>query len=93
VSRTRILNKGSGPARRKRRKEPLDVELTVRMNFGNRPSDAMTLVKNRRVPLVGSVFENRDRIAKGFLRLLLKASASQPKVIGSLLPARLLQRR
>ena len=64
---------------RKRPKEPLEVVLTVKVNFGDRPSEAMTLVEERKVPLVGSVFENRDRIAREFLRLLMKAGARQPR--------------
>jgi hypothetical protein len=70
---------------RRRRKEPLEVVLTVKFNFGEHPRDAVTLMHERRVPLVGSVFENRDRIAREFLRLLVKAGARQP---GRLLGAR-----
>ena len=58
-----------------RNRQPLEVDLTVKMNFGNRPSDAFTLIDDRRVPLVGSVFENRDRIAREFVKLLVKAGA------------------
>ena len=70
---------------RRRSKQPMEVILTVKFNFGDHPRDAMTLVQERRVPLVGSIFDNRDRIAREFLRLLVKAGARQP--------ARLLGRR
>jgi len=70
---------------RRRRKEPMEVILTVKFNFGEHERDAVTLVQERRVPLVGSIFDNRDRIAREFLRLLVKAGARQP--------ARLLARR
>jgi hypothetical protein len=63
----------------------MDVILTLKINFGDSPGDAMTLIEERRVPLVGSVFENRDRIAREFLRLLLMAGARQPKVLRTLL--------
>ncbi|MBI3171312.1 MAG: hypothetical protein HYZ32_01805 [Hydrocarboniphaga effusa] len=63
-----------------RRKQPMEVMLTFKMNFGDRPEDALTLIKNQRVPLVGSVFENRDRIARGLVHLLIKAGAKQPRV-------------
>ena len=63
---------------RRRRKEPLEVILTVKFNFGDHPRDAVTLVDEQRVPLVGSVFENRDRIAREFMRLLVKGGARQP---------------
>ena len=52
------------------------------------PGDALTLVEERKVPLVGSVFDNRDRIAREFLRLLLKAGALQPKVLATMLGRR-----
>ena len=63
---------------RRRTKQPMEVVLTVKFNFGDHPRDAMTLMHERRVPLVGSIFENRDRIAREFLRLLVKAGARQP---------------
>lgn len=70
---------------RRRRKQPMEVVLTLKMNFGDRPDDALTLIQNRRVPLVGSVFENRDRIARELLRLMLKAGAMQPRVMRRLM--------
>lgn len=70
---------------RRRPKQPMEVVLTLKMNFGDRPDDALTLIQNRRVPLVGSVFDNRDRLLREFLRLLLKASARQPRVMRGLL--------
>ena len=69
----------------RRRRQPLEVWLTFKVNFGDAPGDALTLVDNQSVPLVGSVFENRDRIARGFVRLLIKA--------GSLRPMHLLRRK
>ena len=73
---------------RARSREPMEVVLTVKMNFGDRPSEAMTLIDERRVPLVGSVFENRDRIARAFVQLLIKAGARQPQVVRRLLSRR-----
>lgn len=73
---------------RRRRREPLEVILTFKMNLGDRPADAVTLIEERRVPLVGSVFDNRDRILREFLRLLMKAGARQPAVMRRLLDLR-----
>ena len=84
MKRPGIISKALGRARQ-RRKEPLDVVLTLKLNFGDSPGDALTLIEERRVPLVGSVFENRDRIAREFLRLLLKASSRQPRVLKTLM--------
>ena len=73
---------------RARNREPMEVILTVKMNFGDRPGEAVTLIDERRVPLVGSVFENRDRIAREFVRLLVKGGARQPQVIRRFLSLR-----
>lgn len=87
MKRPGIISKAIGRARARRRK-PMEVILTFRMNFGDDPRDAVTLLDERRVPLVGSVFENRDRIAREFLRLLVKAGASQPRVMRRILGGR-----
>lgn len=78
-----MISKAIGRARQ-RRKEPLDVILTLKVNLGDHPDDAVTLIEEQRIPLVGSVFENRDRIAREFLRLLMKAG-SQPRAVRRLL--------
>ena len=72
--------------RRRRQREPLEVRLTMRFNFGDSPEDVVTVMDDRRVPMVGSVFESRDRIIRGFTVLLLNASAAQPKVAKELIP-------
>lgn len=87
MKRPGIITKAIGQARH-RRKQPMDVILTLKVNFGDRPADAVTLVDERRIPLVGSVFENRDRIAREFLSLLMKAGARQPRVLRRLLGER-----
>ena len=87
MKRPGIISKALGRARQ-RRKQPLDVVLTLKLNFGDSPGDALTLIEEQRVPLVGSVFENRDRIAREFLRLLLKASSRQPGVLKTLMSRR-----
>ena len=63
----------------------MEVLLTLKLNFGDRPGDAVTLIEKRKVPLVGSVFDNRDRIAREFLHQLVKAGARQPRVMRELL--------
>jgi hypothetical protein len=83
VKRPGIISKALGRARSQRRK-PMDVVLTLKLNLGEHPGDAITLLEERRVPLVGSVFENRDRIAREFLALLMKAGA-HPRALRRLL--------
>lgn len=63
----------------------MEVVLTFKMNFSDQPEEALTLIEERRVPLVGSVFDNRDRILREFLRLLLKAGTQQPRVMRRML--------
>jgi hypothetical protein len=83
LKRPGILSKAFGRVRQ-RRQPPLDVILTLKVNLGDHPDDAVTLIEERRVPLVGSVFENRDRIAREFLALLMKAGA-HPRALRRLL--------
>jgi hypothetical protein len=66
--------------------EPLEVDLTVRFRFGEEPEDTITPIDQRRVPMVDSVFKNRDRILRAFVRLLVKTGLSSPKVVGQILP-------
>lgn len=80
--------------RAKAAKEPLDVDLTVAFRFGDEPGDKVTVIDNKRVPMVGSVFDSRDVLVRGFVKMLLKAGLTQPKVLSEVLPAvRLLTRR
>lgn len=81
-------------ARERRQREPLDVRLTLRFKFGNAPADQVTVMDGRRVPMVGSVIENRDRILRAFAQSLVRAGLHQPKVVRELfLPLRWPPRR
>jgi hypothetical protein len=72
--------------RRRRAREPLEVRMTMRFNFGDTPEEAVTVMDDRRIPMVGSVFESRDRILRGFAALLVRAGMTQPKVAKELFP-------
>lgn len=74
-------------------REPLDVRLTLRFKFGDRPADAITVMNERRMPMVNSVFANRDRILRGFVQLLLRSGLSSPSVARELVPVLRLLRR
>ncbi|MGH8455618.1 MAG: hypothetical protein ACRETW_08330 [Stenotrophobium sp.] len=79
---------------RRREKEPLEVFLTVKMNFGDTPDEAISVMTDRRVPMVDSVFANRDRILRGFVSMLLKTSWRSAAVTRELFPViRLLKRK
>lgn len=68
-------------------KAPLDVRLSLKVRFGDGVDETVTLMDERRVPMVNSVFDNRDRILRGFTMLLLRASMTQPKVVREVFPA------
>lgn len=70
----------------RRSREPVDIRLTVAFRFGDEPGERVTVMDDRHIPFVGSLFESRDKILRGFTRLLIKAGAQQPKVARELLP-------
>lgn len=78
----------SPAARKKRRsaKEAVDVELTLRFNFGEAPADHVTVMDAQRIPMVGGVLANRDRILRGFVRMMLRTAVKQPRVARELFP-------
>ncbi len=67
--------------------EPLEVKMTLRFTFGDEPGDSVTVMNDRRVPLVGGIFASRDRIVRGFAVLLVKTGMAQPKVLREIIPA------
>lgn len=77
----------SGKRRRRRSKEPLEVELTVSFRFGEEAEDWVTPIRQRKLPMVNSVFASRDRILRAFVSLMLKTGLSTPKVAAQILPA------
>jgi hypothetical protein len=79
-----MIRKHQKPHRRA--PQPVDVNLTLKMNFGSAKDDAITVIDNRRVPMVGSVFAYRDRIVRGFAMLLVKTGLAQPRVVRELFP-------
>jgi hypothetical protein len=72
--------------RSRRQKEPMDLQLSLRMNFGDKPDDAITVMDNANIPLVGSVFDSRDRIMRAFAMTMLKVGLAQPRVARELFP-------
>lgn len=74
------------PAAPRKQAEPLEVDLTVTFRFGDEAEDRITPIDRRRVPMVNSVFQNRDRILRAFVSLMFQAGLSSPKVVGQLLP-------
>lgn len=77
----------------RREKQPLDIQLTVRFNFGDTPADAITVIENQSIPMVNSVFDNRDRIMRNFIALFVKTGLSQPRISHELFPVMKLLRK
>lgn len=88
-----MLSRPNRKSKARQEDEPLDVDLTVTFRFGDEPGDKVTMIDNRRVPLVGNIFDSRDAVVRGFVKLLLKAGLTQPRVLGELVPAFKLIRR
>ena len=72
--------------RRKREKGPLDIRLTMRVKFGDEPEDVVTVVDNRRLKLIGSAFQYRDRAIRFLVYNVLRAGAKRPKIYGRFTP-------
>lgn len=88
-----MIAKAPVEPRKKRQREPLDVRLTFKINYGETPADSVTVMSERRVPMVNSVFEHRDRILRTFAMSLLRVGLAQPKVVREVFPpVRLLRR-
>lgn len=89
-----IAKAPEAPAKSRRKaREPLDVRLTFKVNFGETPADAVTVMHERRVPMVNSVFDQRDRIIRAFTMSLLRVGLAQPKVVSEVFPAMKLLRK
>ncbi len=87
-------HKAVGDKPKRGNKEAMEVGLTLTFRFGDDPDDKVTMMDNKSLPMVGSVFEKRDLLIRNFIKLMLKAGASQPKVLRELVPAaRLLHRK
>lgn len=71
----------------RRERKPVDIRLTMRVRFGTEADEQVTVVNNRRLRLIGSVFKYRDRAINFLVYEILRAGARQPKVYGGLTPA------
>ena len=71
---------------RRKAREPVDVRLTVAVNFGDTPEEQVVVIDDRRLLMVDSVFRYRDRIARFTTLTLVRAAMLQPKVASRLLP-------
>lgn len=66
--------------------KPLEVILHVDVRFGEAEQEVVTVIDHRRLPLVGTVFEQRDAILRGLFRLLVRAGLTTPALLRSRRP-------
>lgn len=71
---------------RRAQRPPLRVQLTVCVAFGPEEEDRVTVIDDREVWMVGSIFAYRDRIAKMAMSTLIRAALLQPKVAAKIMP-------
>jgi len=64
----------------------VEVRLTLTYRFGRGDDDSVTVMNDRAIPMVGSLFAARDKIAKGFVTTLLQAVRKRPKVLRAIAP-------
>lgn len=60
--------------------------MTVDFRFGEAQDDRVRMLDHRRVPMVDSVFANRDRILRSFVQLMIHGGMKSPAVMRELLP-------
>ncbi|MES0874209.1 hypothetical protein [Sinimarinibacterium thermocellulolyticum] len=80
-------------SRSAKQQDPLEVDLTVSLRFGDETDERITPINRQRIPMVNSVFQNRDRILRTFVTLMFRAGLSSPKVVGHLIPSGARKRR
>lgn len=71
----------AGKPRRKAAPPPLEVTLQVDVRYGAAPEDVVTIVEQRRIPLLGTLFEQRDVLMRGLFKLMMKAAMATPGVL------------
>lgn len=72
--------------RSRRKQEPLDISLSVSFRFGDEPDDRLTVMDQRSIPMVGTIFDKRDAVMKGFAKLFIKAASMRPSVAAEFVP-------
>ncbi|MDT0616963.1 hypothetical protein RM531_00605 [Salinisphaera sp. P385] len=76
---------GSGE-RRGRRRKPLRVEVSLVVRTGPEPEDRLTILDDAPVPMVGSVFEYRNRIVRFFAATLVQVAMRSPAFYREIAP-------
>lgn len=76
----------AGKTRRNRKQEPLDLRLSFTVRTGDEPEDVVTIMDERELKMVGSVFQYRDQAARFLAMTLVKVAATNRKVFTQVVP-------
>jgi hypothetical protein len=79
-------NRQDKASRRRRRREPLQVHLSMVVRTGPDPEDQLTLLNNRKLYMLGSVFEYRARMQRFLVAGLLRVATTSPRVYREIAP-------
>lgn len=80
------MAKAPAPISRRRTRKPLELRLTVVVAFGPEDDDRVTVIDDRKVWMVGSIFQYRDRVARLAMATLIRAALMQPKMASKIMP-------
>lgn len=80
------MTKSANKPQARRKREPLEVNLTLILRTGPEPENQFQILDNRKIPMVGSVFEYRSRIQRFFVSTLLRVATSSPAVAREIAP-------
>ncbi len=72
--------------RRKRVQAPLDLRLSFTVRTGDEEEDVITIMDERELKMVGSVFQYRDQAARFLAMTLVKVAATNRKVFTQVVP-------
>lgn len=93
VSNTSASNKPKRKSRKKTR-EPVDLRLSFVVRTGDDPEDSLTVLDEKEIKMVDSVFKYRDKSQRFLALTLVRVAATNKKVMQEIVPAlRLLNRR
>lgn len=66
--------------------EPLEIFVSFTVRTGKGPEHCHQILDHQRVPMVGTVFDNRDRMMRFLAVNMVKIAALQTEVARSLMP-------
>lgn len=77
---------GRSSRRQRREPEPVDLRLSFTVRTGDEEDDVITIMDERELKMVGSVFQYRDQAARFLAMTLVKVAATNRKVFRQVVP-------